>query len=135
MVLTAGVGSCHMAASPWLKSVAHWEKPASGAPGSPYFCSIDTYVETARCTSGLVSCACHAGLNQRPPNELITGSMGARFSPQPGSPRRQIPDRFFAVFCIFAAIWLTWVQVGCNGILIPALAMRSLRYMRNDDSP
>ena len=42
MTLTAEVASYHMAASPWPYRVAHSEKPASGAPGSPYFCSIDT---------------------------------------------------------------------------------------------
>ena len=124
-----------MAASPWPYSVAHSEKPSSGAPGSPYFCSIDTYVLTACSTSGLVSWACQAGLNQRPPNELITVSIGARFSPHPGSPRRQMPVKPFLALCIWAAIFSTSVQVGRSGIVMPALASRSLRYIRNEDSP
>ena len=62
---------------------------------------------TARVTSGLVICACQAGLNQRPPNELITVSIGARFSPQPGSPRRQIPTIPVLALCISAAIFTT----------------------------
>jgi hypothetical protein len=38
------------------------------APGSPYVRTSDTYIETARSTSGLVSCACQAGSYHRPPN-------------------------------------------------------------------
>ena len=115
--------------------MAHSEKPADGAPGSPYLRTSDTYIETARCTSGLVSCACHAGSYHRPPNELITVLIGARFSPHPGTPRRQMPTSPFFSLCIWAAIFPTWSQVGLSGIVIPAWAMRSLRYMRNDDSP
>ena len=46
-----------------------------------------------------------------------------------------MPTSPFFSLCIWAAIFPTWSQVGLSGIVIPALAIRSLRYMRKDDSP
>ena len=60
-------------------------------------------------------------------------SIGARFSPQPGSPRMQMPTRPF--LWMVSAICATCFQVGFFGMVMPYLVIRSLRYIRNEDSP
>ena len=70
-----------------------------------------------------------------PPKVLITVVNGANISPQPGFARRQIPARSEAGSFSLAAYSAIWSQVGRSGIVIPACSNRSLRYIRNDDSP
>src|SRR5579859_6461676 len=59
----AEVASYHIPTLPWTISVSHSVKPAWVAPGSPVFLTV-----------------------------LITVSSGANCSPQPGRPRKQMPN-------------------------------------------
>lgn len=57
----------------------------------------------------------------------MTVSSGARTSPQPANPRRQMPDMPFVGSSIFSANCRTWSQLGSAGILRLASLNRSLR--------
>lgn len=85
--------------------------------------------------SGAVSCACQSLVNQVPPIVLTTVVSGAITSPQPGSPRRQMPFMPARAPSALAARSATCCQVGRSGIVRPFSAKTSLRYMRKDDSP
>ncbi|OLB66955.1 MAG: hypothetical protein AUI10_01365 [Actinobacteria bacterium 13_2_20CM_2_72_6] len=73
--------------------------------------------------------------NQVPPKVFTTVVSGAMISPQPGSPRRQIPFIPGCAPSTFAARSATSCQVGRSGMVRPFAAKTSLRYMRNEDSP
>ena len=66
---------------------------------------------------------------------LTTVVSGAKSSPQPGRPRRQIPATPLPLSFSLAAKSATCAQVGCSGMVRPLAAKRSLLYMRKDDSP
>ncbi|CAM5728369.1 hypothetical protein SANTM175S_07897 [Streptomyces antimycoticus] len=86
--------------------------------------------------SGESSCAFQSLVNQVPPKVLTTVVSGAISSPQPGSPRRQMP--FIPGLrepSTLDAMSATCCQVGCSGISRSFSASTSLRYIRNDDSP
>ena len=59
----------------------------------------------------------------------------AMLSPQPGLPRKQIPYTPFFGSWILAAASRTCTQVGRSENLIPALSVKSLRYMSMELSP
>lgn len=73
--------------------------------------------------------------NQVPPKVFTTVVSGAMSSPQPGSPRRQMPFIPRSAPSTFAASFATWGQVGRSGIFSPSFLKTSLRYIRKDDSP
>src|SRR5438270_14020185 len=84
--------------------------------------------------SGESSWAFHVSSYQRPPNVLITVLSGASCSPQPGNPRRQMPN-WFGGLCTFLAAAATSSQVGLSGSVTPAFCKVSLRYMSAELSP
>ncbi|CAM5647416.1 hypothetical protein SCALM49S_02322 [Streptomyces californicus] len=66
---------------------------------------------------------------------LTTVVSGAMTSPQPGSPRRQMPFIPRSAPSARSASFATCCQVGFSGMVRPCFSKTSLRYMRKDDSP
>lgn len=85
--------------------------------------------------SGEVRRGSQSSVNQVPPIVLTTVVSGAMTSPQPGSPRRQMPFIPRSAPSARSASAATSFHVGFSGMVRPCSSKTSLRYIRKDDSP
>src|SRR5919204_460016 len=81
-------------------------------------------------TASASCCACCSALSM----VVVPAIAAANCSPQPGRPRRQIPEiPLLGLFTLWAAA-ATSSQVGLVDRFTPACESMSFRYIRKDDS-